>query len=311
MSPPSAITNRGRKRQRWCAWPHFARGAGSCQAFTLIELLVAITLFIIIVGILLSFVSSMNSTWQQGIAHNERRSAAMLAFNRVGRDLRSAALPTDVTASSLQFLINPSSLGSSYEFPQAAFWQAPSATERSRGDLAVVGYFVQWADSTPRLCRYFANPSSSNSYLLYSSPGAWIKDSLLASNAPATQASGYVGQLADNVLGLWLQPLDQQLKPITKAASGTNFPAGQFDSSLGYISSAGKTYVSGLPAGVEVVLVTVDSRTAKRLSGNEKPTASSGNLWNDVNTFYSNLPTAIRKGAEIHSTIIGLANAPR
>ncbi|CAN5821798.1 hypothetical protein BH09VER1_BH09VER1_47170 [soil metagenome] len=268
-------------------------------------------LFAVVAAILLSFTSSLNATWQRGIAHNERRSAAVSAFSCIKKDLRYASLPTDVASSSLRFLINPPGIGTNYTMAQSAFWQAPSSTELSQGDLAVVGYFVQWADGTPKLCRFFANPSSSNSYLIYSSPGAWITESLLANNAPATKATDYVGQLAENVLGLWMQPLDQLQKPISKTAAGTAFSPGEFDSSKGYISSNGRTYPSALPASLEIVLITVDSRTAKRLTGTEKPPASTGNLWTDVNAFYASLPAAIRQGAEIHSTVFALANAPR
>ncbi len=285
--------------------------SGRRGAFSLLELLVAIALFAVVAVILLSFVSSMNSAWQQGISHNERRGAAMAVFNRIGRDLRHAALPTDAAGAGLQFVINPPALGSSYKLAQAMFWQAPSATDRSRGDLAVVGYFVQWADAVPKLCRFLANPSSADSYLLYSAPGAWIKDSLLASDAPATRASGYVGQLAENVLGLWVRPLDQLQQPITKMASGAVFPPGQFDSSKGYISSSGRTFRRALPAVLEVIIITVDSRTSRLLQGTERPGVPSSDVWKDVNDFYANLPAEIRRGAEIHSTQIALVNAPR
>jgi prepilin-type N-terminal cleavage/methylation domain-containing protein len=280
-------------------------------AFTLLELLVAITLFAVVAVILLSFINSMNAAWQQGISHNERRGAAMSVFHRISRDLRHAALPTDAAGASLQFVVNPPSLSSTYKLAQAMFWQAPSATERSRGDLAIVGYFVQWADAVPKLCRFLANPSAANSHLLYASPGAWIKDSLLASDAPATRASGYVGQLAENVLGLWVRPLDQLEQPITKKASGAAFLPGQFDSSEGYISSTGRIYRRALPSALEVIIITVDSRTSRLLKGIERPGVPSNDVWKDVNDFYAGLPAEIRRGAEIHSTQIALNNAPR
>ena len=42
-----------------------------------------------------------------------------------------------------------------YKLPQAAFWQAPVASDRSRGDMALVGYFVQWVSqfADGRRCR--------------------------------------------------------------------------------------------------------------------------------------------------------------
>ena len=70
-------------------------------------------------------------------------------------------------------------------------------------------------------------------------------------------------------------------------------------------------FKSALPASIEVAVVAVDARTAKRLSGSERPGARSANLWNDVNSFYTNLPQGIRQGARIYSTVIDLHGAPR
>jgi hypothetical protein len=59
-------------------------------------------------------------------------------------------------------------------------------------------------------------------------------------------------------------------------------------------------------------MVVVDARTAKRLSGSEKPSArSSTNMWDDVNAFYNGLPPGIKQGAHIYSTVMELHNAPR
>ena len=60
-----------------------------------------------------------------------------------------------------------------------------------------------------------------------------------------------------------------------------------------------------------MALVAVDARTAKRLSGTERPGARTANMWNDVNGFYTNLPQSIKQGARIYSTVIDLHGAPR
>lgn len=286
-------------------------GSNRPAGFSLVELLVAVALFGVIAVILLTVTDSVSSLWQRGIAHNERRRSAMMAFQKITRDLRQAALPSDSDSADLKMLLNPTALSSGYLSPQAAFWQAPAATDKTRGDLAVVGYFVQWVDSTPKLCRFLANPSSAGSYLLYTTPNEWISSALLASEAPATRASGYAGELSENVLGLWMQPLDRLQVPITRTASNSAFAPGRFDSSQGYTSSEGTIYRNALPAAMEVVLVTVDNRTAGKLSGTEKPGARTADLWADVRSFYDSLPPSIRKGAEIHSTVVSLANAPR
>jgi len=290
------------------------------RGFSLLELLVATAVFVALALILVSIAASLSSFWQLGIAHNERRSSALSAFARMARDLRFALLPPDPSTTNFQLVINPTGVGSSHLLPQAAFWQAPVASDRSRGDMALVGYFVQWVSETnsqvPKLCRLLVD----SNYLMQK-PSDFVTDALIASNAPATKASGYVGQLAENVLGLWMRPLDQTKNPIRNDAKAQSFPNGQFDSSRGYAvaltNSSGalvtKVFAPALPASLEVVLVAVDARTAKRLSGraSEKPGAATADMWNDVNTFYNNLPQEIKQGARIYSTVIDLHSAPR
>ena len=286
--------------------------------FSLLELLVATALFIGLALVLVSIASRLSSFWQMGIAHNERRSSALSAFSRMARDLRFAALPGNPASTNLQFVINPSSLGNNYKLPQAAFWQAPVAGDRSRGNMALVGYFVQWVSETngspanlvPKLCRLVVD-----SQYQMQKPSDFVSDGLITTNAPATKAAGYSGQLAENVLGLWMQPLDQQKRPITNDSKSQPFPTGQFDSTKGYTvsftNSPTATFASALPASLEVVLVAVDARTAKRLSGTERPGGRTENMWNDVNGFYNNLPQSIKQGARIYSTAIDLHGAPR
>lgn len=286
--------------------------------FSLLELLVATAVFVALALILVSIASRLSSFWQIGIAHNERRSSALSAFSRMGRDLRFAALQGNPASTNLQLVINPTTLGNDYKLPQAAFWQSPVASDRSRGDMALVGYFVQWVNETngspanlvPKLCRLVVD----SDYQMQK-PSDFVSDGLIVSNAPATKAAGYAGQLAENVLGLWMQPLDQQKKPITNDSKSQPFPNGQFDSTKGYAvsftNSATATFASALPASLEVALVAVDARTAKRLSGTEKPLPRSADIWTDVNAFYNGLPQSIKQGARIYSTVIDLHGAPR
>ncbi|HEY5814554.1 MAG TPA: hypothetical protein VIT23_18105 [Terrimicrobiaceae bacterium] len=278
----------------------------------------ATAVFAALALILVSIAGSLSNFWQMGISHNERRSSALAVFNRIARDMRVAAVSPNSAASNLQFIINPPNIGNSYLYPQAAFWQAPVANDRTRGDMALVGYFVQWitngTTSIPKLCRLLLD-STNYQYL---STSNWVSDALLASNAPATKIGDYRGQLAENVLGLWMQPLDRWRQPIVRDAKSNAYANGQFDSSRGFLqTNAGGTnytYLPALPASVEVAIVTIDARTTKRLSGraNERPLPrSSTNIANDVNFFYTNLPPDVKKGARIYSTIIELHSAPR
>jgi hypothetical protein len=285
-----------------------------------LELLVATAVFVALALILVSIASSLSSFWQLGIAHNERRSSALSAFSRMARDLRFAELPPDPFATNYQFVINPAKLGNDYRLPQAVFWQAPVASEQSRGKIALVGYFVQWVNEpegpVPKLCRLLVDSNYS-----MEKPSDFVSDALIASNAPATKAAGYLGHLAENVLGLWMQPLDQRKNPILRDANANPFSNGQFDSASGYsvtlpnISNTPVTrvFARGLPASLEVALIAVDARTGKRLSGraSEKPSVLSSDMWANVNAFYDNLPPEIKQGARIYSTIIDLHSAPR
>jgi hypothetical protein len=55
----------------------------------------------------------------------------------------------------------------------------------------------------------------------------------------------------------------------------------------------------------------VDARTAKRLSGDEKPGARTADMRADVDAFYNKLPQEIKRGARIYRTVIDLHSAPR
>lgn len=288
-------------------------------SFTLVEMLAAIAVFSIIIVVLTNMVVNSTDAWQAVQAHSERRNTADTVFGYMSRDLRQLALPSArANINNLQFIINPSGVGTQYEYPQAVFWQAPVATDGgTNGNLAVVGYFVQWvtngSSSSPCLSRVLLNPSLSG-YEIYSNPEAWISSDLLVGNAPATEASSYQGLLANNVLGLWIQALDLNGNPIKQGSL-----AGEsFDSRLPYSytnalypSVATTCPPSSLPASIEVVILTVDSLTAKRLTGSEKPGAVTGDFWSDIYTFYNSLLPRIRKGAEIQTTTIAITAGPR
>jgi len=289
------------------------------NSFSLVEVLVAIAILSILMVVLLAMTTSLMATWQIGQAKNERRAVGQAVLDRISRDLRQAALPSSRSnTNSLEFVINPGTMSTNYELPQALFWQAPVATDGgTSGNLAIVGYFVQWVNGTPSLCRLLINPSSSSYYTIYSNPTSWITDNFIQANAPATAASGYAGLLSDNVLGLWIQVLDPRNYPIlqTGGLSGETFDSRfnyTYTNSV-YLNVATTNVAPALPATVQIAIVVIDSRTAKRLTGTEKPTTSmlTGNFWGDIQTFYNSLPATIKKGAEIQTTTVDIANGPR
>jgi hypothetical protein len=124
--------------------------------------------------------------------------------------------------------------------------------------------------------------------------------------------------LAEKILGIWMQPLDQARRPILTNASNAAYPNGEFDSTTGYRTVLPMerilvpyTFARALPASVEVAVVAVDARTARRLTGSERPGPRTADMTNDVNAFYNGLLPGIKQGARVYSTVIDLQTAPR
>ena len=298
------------------------------HSFSIIELLVAMTVLSILMFILLGMLGSLTSAWQLDQAHNERRTTAQTVLDRMTRDISQAAIPSARgNTNSLDFVISPPStwIGTQYEYAQSIFFQAPVATDNGmNGNLAVVGYFIQWVNGTPgtaTLTRLLINPSSAD-YAVYNGvPNGWLSNHLLTSDAPATSPT-YAGLLAQNVIGLWIQALDPTGTPINQTTL-TGHKAGEvFDSRYPYTyNNSGFTDnganevatvpASALPGSVQVAIAVVDSRTAKLITAIPSNYATSGVFWTDVQNFYNGLPPNIRKGTEIQTTTIPLANGPR
>jgi len=310
-------------------------GLKTTRSFTLVEILVSIAILSILTFVLLTMLGSLTTIWQQGQAHNERRTVAQAVLDRMSRDLSMAVFPASRTMTNgLQMVINPTGVTSTYLYPYAIFCQAPVGTDsvsqgNYQGNLAIVGYFIQWLNGTPgtpTLSRLLINPSSAN-YGIYTSPNAWVGNSILAANAPsafvsASANNNYAGLLAENVLALWVQALDPSGNPIQQT-----LPTGEtFDSRYTYTytntppnnQSALEVPVTGIsagPASLRIAVAVMDSRTAKQLTAKPTytttypPTATS--FWSDIQTFYNSLPAIIQKGTEIQSTTVNLANAPR
>ena len=305
------------------------RGLTRLKSFSLVELMVAIAILSILVLLLLGMLGGLTTVWQQGQAHNERRTVAQAVLDRMTRDISQAVLPmARSNTNSLDFVINPSWITTN-NYPQSIYFQAPVATDGgNNGNLAVVGYYVQWINGTATLTRLLINPSSTV-YAVYSGThNAWISNSLLT-NAPATFVSStspnnYGGLLAENVIGLWVQALDPLGHPTQQSINTTANYGEVFDSRYPYaytnydlIGGGGTTgYIvtnaaSAFPASVQIAVAVVDSRTAKRITSIPTYPALTGNIWTDVQNFYNHLPTAVQKGTEIQTTTVPLANGPR
>jgi len=305
------------------------------KAFTLLEVLVALAILALMVVALASMASEASRMWSSAEAKNQRRSTGRALLQFMARDLEMAVVPNlypSTNPANLQFVASlPTVMPAAVLNPHAAFWQAPIAANRSRGDLAQIGYFVRW-DTTSQpgtakaqLCRFFVDPAETTNYQIYSreaddTPTDWLTASTLDQVAPATEAGEYRGWFADNVIALWILCIDSQDRPILKTAAGVTLNGGYgFDSRQGYENpSAGREQLpSALPASVEISLVTVDSRTARRIQAPiSAAPGSPANFHKDQNTpgslahFIANLPTEIRAGVQVFSTRVYLKNAP-
>ncbi len=293
-------------------------------AFTLVELLVSTAVIAVLLIMLAQVSGVVGDTWSQVQGRAERRQHGRALVDQIGRELRAATLPVDGLAgrdtANLQFVMNPPGLGASFKHPHALFWQAPVATDASRGDMAIVGYFVKWdtsGDATrARLCRLFLNPGEAG-HRIYERGGAdrWMTDELLNTLAPADREHAYRGLFAENVIGLWTRCLDGQGNVIQNVAGGG------YDSRLDYTAQSWTNVTvmhraPVLPYSVEVSLVLLDSRAAEAVKPALQPAlaglVSQSQHAEDclLRLQSSTLPRAVISGATAHVLRVRLENGP-
>lgn len=281
------------------------RSEGRTSGFTLIELMAAIAIFTLLVIILAYASGSVSRLWVSTRESTSRQQNERAILDFLARDLESALLPiirNDVTG--LQFVCNPATVSDTYRSGDTLFWQAPVATDVTNGDIAVVGYFVRWVGTKATLCRLLVNPTEATNYRIHSSPDNWINDEILDSAAPADKQSGYLGLMAENVVGFWAQPLDAH-------GNAINSPTG-FDSRVGYTDSAGKTFLSGsLPPSVKVSIALIDRQRAGRLTGSLQTLANESA---DADDFIKKVEADpafanILPGLRSYSTYVALINS--
>jgi prepilin-type N-terminal cleavage/methylation domain-containing protein len=243
------------------------------SAFTLVELLVATAVLSVLIVLLAQVMSMVSDAWSGGTGRAERQQNGRALVDFIGRELRAAALPVDPqsngVAPDLQFVVNPTSVPAKYRQPHALFWQAPIATDTSRGNMAELGYFVRWDESRtpPRamLCRVFINPGEPQ-HKVYDNL-EWLSEEVLQQVAPVDATTGYRGLFAENVIGFWARSLDSTGNVISQSGG----ERGEFDSRKGYLDTS---YDAGgatinitrtapvLPSSMEVSLLMLDSRAA-------------------------------------------------
>jgi len=253
-----------------------------------VEILVCLTLLAIIVLLLGRMLGTAGRVWNSAEANKERMQNARAISEFIGAEMRTALLPVNrESQSSLQFVVDPPCTAGDLGNRDAVFWQVSLASNQTLGDVAEVGYFVQWNTDNPgnptsQLCRFFVNPAMSDytpdpNFLIVSTPAAWLTEALIKNVAPATKARSYNGLFAENITGFWVRCLDSMGQPIAKAYDGTAFQDHAFDSRLGYTRSDGtktpdyvdagghKRPLCALPSMVEVSFMMLDSRSAAKI----------------------------------------------
>lgn len=175
--------------------PHPARS----RAFTVLELLVAFAVFSIMVALLFTMVSQANKAWHQTSSQKDRSEVGRACLDLMTRDLQGAIPPlSGVGTNTVAFELDAST-GSN----AALYWQTISPINRSKSDLATIGYCV----SSNELCRLYTN-----------APLAGLSSAPLSSNS--------TNVLAEGVVRLDITLFDRDGTVVTNSASyTTNLPA--------------------------------------------------------------------------------------
>jgi type II secretory pathway pseudopilin PulG len=251
-------------------------------AFSLVEILVALAVFVLMTTLLLVVTTAASRLWHQAEGEKARRQAARIVLESITRDLEAAAFPVGTTnVNSLNFVVNPGLAG--LNNPNSAFWQASTASETPPGIRSEVGYFVQWKDATPALCRYRVPATNSDSFLFQ--PADWLNAGKIATHAGGLDDAQSRGLLMENVVGLWIT-----LHQADGSTTGLEAP---YDSRVAGVR----------PAYAEVSVAVADSRTVRRISSAGQITAAYAP---SAGAFASNLPAPLREGVQIFRTRVQL-----
>lgn len=265
--------------------------SGKTAGFSLVELLTATAVLIVLALILVNVTSHVGTLWSMEESQNQHRQRARAVLDFMSRELRVAALPIDPGEISLQLVINPSdspSIGAEFLNHDAIFWQAPIGNDARAGNLAEVGYFVQWHGNQPKLCRFYVDPSDPN-YLIYTAPLAWLSDDVLRRAAPADSANQYHGLFLENVLGLWVKATN---------ADGTEY------------SGNSRSESNRPPSIVKISLVLANANVMEHLSdpGKIKSICAASATANDF-VSHPGLPPSLRRGVSIVENVIHISGA--
>lgn len=202
------------------------------RGFTLLEVLVSVAILSLVVVLLASVFSSVQSglVFTDGGARQRQDAASVLA--RMAEELRSSMAPVSQShelanpaTRQAQLLVNPSGLAPSLQNAGAIFWKAP--VRSATGGSGLVGYFLRWDTSIPDrphpfFCRFSLDPRQSEAAAqalrANGADTAWINTALADTQAPGDQDNGFQGWLADNILAFYVRVLDPEMSALTRQA---------------------------------------------------------------------------------------------
>lgn len=231
--------------------------------------MVATAVFMLMVVLLVSVVSQVNTVWQQTDGQKSRRQSARALLDLISRDLQAALGPVDAkNGSDFQFDLNPG--GKSRK--SSLFLQTSSPGSRNGSDVVSVGYFVRRTSDGSILCR--VQKSGADKTL-------WMNADAMA---PAT-APDFQGLAADGVLAMFITLYDNK-------GNVLRTPSQSYSS-------------SSLPYAVEVALVIADTKTARRMVDvidNSDVAETADQFVNSVNVQY-------RPGVQVYRTRVDIPQA--
>jgi len=270
------------------------------KGFTLIEILVGVAVFCLLLLMLFEVLTQVNRIGQSVRADTDRVDKVGVAFDMMRRDLAGALMPYNPDdTNNLQFLLNPASQQTGLENihnQSAAFWQAPVAANLTRGDVAVVGYFIRLNKSAnpphANLCRLQVDPNDAN--YLVGIESEWLTPAVLDNKAPAT-SNEYQGLLVDNAIGLWMRAIDEN---------------GDYYNTWDSRARGGK-----FPVALEIALLVVDQGTSVHLSSLpdlpaqnfETMPQNADAMENEIKMYIESLPDALKRGARVFRTKLPIA----
>ncbi len=277
------------------AWQRVIR-AGRSSGFTLVEMLVAVTVFLLLMGILFSVISQAGSAWQRTRNEADAFQSARFAFNLITRTLSQSRMnvytdydnPSMPTAyrrkSDLNFVVVAPPVanfgqGNAIFFQAPANWTSNSDLSGMPGLLNSVGYYVTYGPN-PFLPDFLQRFDRNRFRLMQmlKPPEQMTAISSISSNGVSPDSwytkdlSTYSTVIADNVVCLVFWPrLSSTENPDGDVLTSIMGQGYQYNSRYNASASPQPITANQQPPLVEVALVAIDKTAAGRLPNSASP----------------------------------------